>query len=161
MPPTDVVRLLNRFFRVVVEVSEAEGGFVNKFEGDAALCVFGAPAAADDPAGAALCTARKLHERLDREVPEIGYGIGVSAGRAVAGNVGSEHRFEYTVIGDPVNEAARLSELAKARPSRILASEAILRAADPAEAARWLLGEAITLRGRAAPTRIAEPAEPD
>ena len=54
MPPTEVVRLLNRFFRVVIEVVEAEGGLVNKFEGDAALCVFGAPVASDDPAGDAL-----------------------------------------------------------------------------------------------------------
>ena len=51
MPPTEVVRVLNRFFRIVVEVVEAEGGLVNKFEGDAALCVFGAPVAVDDPAG--------------------------------------------------------------------------------------------------------------
>ncbi len=54
MPPTHVVRLLNKFFRVVIDVVEAEGGFVNKFEGDAALCVFGAPAPSEDPAGQAL-----------------------------------------------------------------------------------------------------------
>ena len=74
MPPTEVVRLLNRFFRVVVEVVEAEGGLVNKFEGDAALCVFGAPVASDDPAGDALRAARALAERLEREVREIGFG---------------------------------------------------------------------------------------
>ena len=127
LPPTEVVRLLNRFFRVVIEVVEAEGGLVNKFEGDAALCVFGAPVASADPAGDALGAARRLAERLDREVPEIGFGIGVSAGTAVAGNVGSESRFEYTVIGDPVNEAARLCDLAKQRPERLLASETALR----------------------------------
>ena len=126
MPPTEVVRLLNRFFRVVIEVVEDEGGFVNKFEGDAALCVFGAPAATPDPAGQALCAARRLADRLDREVPEVGFGIGISAGSAVAGNVGSEQRFEYTVIGDPVNEAARLSDLAKERSERVLASDAAL-----------------------------------
>ena len=49
MPPTEVVRLLNKFFRVVIEVVESEGGFVNKFEGDAALCVFGAPAPSAGP----------------------------------------------------------------------------------------------------------------
>ena len=126
MPPTHVVRLLNKFFRVVIDVVESEGGFVNKFEGDAALCVFGAPAPSEDPAGQALCAARKLAERLEREVPEIGFGIGVSAGRAVAGNVGAEHRFEYTVIGDPVNEAARLSDLAKEREELVIASDAAL-----------------------------------
>ena len=65
MPPTEVVRLLNRFFRVVVEVVEAEGAIVNKFEGDAALCVFGAPVPRDDPAGDALRAARELAAAAD------------------------------------------------------------------------------------------------
>ena len=56
-------------------------------------------------------------------------GIG-AAGPAVAGNIGAQERFEYTVIGDPVNEAARLCELAKQRPERLLASHAVLRRAD-------------------------------
>jgi adenylate cyclase len=157
MPPTEVVRLLNRFFRVVIEVVESEGGFVNKFEGDAALCIFGAPVASPDPAGAALCAARGLADRLEREVPEIGYGIGVSAGRAVAGNVGSESRFEYTVIGDPVNEAARLCELAKQRPERLLASDAALTRAGEAESGEWEVGERTVLRGRLEATSLASP----
>ncbi|MFL5870722.1 MAG: adenylate/guanylate cyclase domain-containing protein [Solirubrobacterales bacterium] len=157
MPPTEVMRLLNRFFRVVIEVVEAEGGFVNKFEGDAALCIFGAPVSCDDPAGEALRAARRLAERLDREVPEIGYGIGVSAGRAVAGNVGSESRFEYTVIGDPVNEAARLCELAKPRPERLLASDAALSRAGEAEVGEWEVGERTVLRGRLEATSLASP----
>ena len=55
-------------------------------------------------------------------MPECPAGIGVAAGQVVAGNVGALERFEYTVIGEPVNEAARLSELAKSRPLRVLAS---------------------------------------
>ena len=90
---------------------------------------------------------------------EIGCGIGVSAGRAVAGNVGAEHRFEDTVIGDPVNEAARLCELAKKRPERVLASGAALERAGEDERERWSLGEQLELRGRDAPTRLATPAE--
>ena len=129
MPPAEVVRLLNRFFRVVIETTEDGGGLVNKFEGDAALCIFGAPVASPDPAGEALAVARELCERLEREVPEIDFGIGVSAGRAVAGNVGAEQRFEYTVIGDPVNEAARLCDLAKERGERVVASGAALERA--------------------------------
>jgi adenylate cyclase len=157
MPPTELVRLLNCFFRVVVEVVEAEGGLVNKFEGDAALCVFGAPVPSDDPAGDALRAARGLATRLSRDVPEIDFGIGISAGIAVAGNVGAEHRFEYTVVGDPVNEAARLSTLAQQRPDRVLASEAALNRASDVESAAWSVTESTVLRGRKVATRMAHP----
>jgi adenylate cyclase len=157
MPPTEVVRLLNRFFRVVVEVVESEGGLVDKFEGDAALCVFGAPVPCDDPAGEALHAARVLAARLARDLPEIDFGIGISAGTAVAGNVGAEHRFEYTVIGDPVNEAARLSELAKQRPERVLASRAALLKAAEAESAAWTVTDSAVLRGRTVETGVAHP----
>ena len=157
LPPSEVVRLLNRFFRIVVEVVEAQGGLVNKFEGDAALCVFGAPVARQDHAGDALVAARRLAARLSHELPEIDFGIGVSAGVAVAGNVGAEHRFEYTVIGDPVNEACRLAELAKERPERVLASSAALESADPGESEGWTVTEAALLRGRLAPTQLARP----
>src|SRR5947209_12108256 len=157
LPPNEVVRVLNRFFRVVIDVVEAEGGLVNKFEGDAALCVFGAPVACEDPAGDALRAARKLAARLSKELPEIDFGIGVSAGVAVAGNVGAERRFEYTVIGDPVNEAARLAELAKQRPERVLASSAALDQAGGQEAAAWSITDSAVLRGRLAPTQLAPP----
>ncbi len=154
-PPTEVVELLNRFFRAVVETVEVRGGFVNKFEGDAALCVFGAPVARENPAADALAAARTLSARLRRELPDIDFGIGVSAGVAVAGNVGAEHRYEYTVIGDPVNEAARLCEMAKQRPERLLASGAAVERAGGEEAGRWSLGEPIVLRGRDEATRLA------
>ena len=157
LPPTEVVRLLNRFFRIVVEVVESEGGLVNKFEGDAALCVFGAPVVREDSAGDSLRAARRLAARLSRELPEIDFGIGVSAGVAVAGNVGAEARFEYTVIGDPVNEAARLAELAKERPERVLSSSAALELASKTEAEAWNVTESAVLRGRLAPTQLAHP----
>jgi adenylate cyclase len=157
--PQEIVAWLNRFFAVVVDVAEAHGGWVNKFEGDAALCVFGAPSDQPDAASAALAAARALDDRLRRELPETRAGIGVSAGPAVAGHVGAERRLEYTVVGDPINEAARLCELAKERPDRVLASEAALRKASTEEAARWRLGEQIVLRGRQAPTRLAMPAD--
>jgi adenylate cyclase len=155
--PTEVVEVLNRFFAAVVEVVAAHSGWVNKFEGDAALCAFGVPL--EDPAAAdhALRAARLLRDRLASDVPELRAGIGVSAGRVVAGNIGAASRFEYTVIGDPVNEAARLSELAKQHPELVLASDAALRRADPREAARWRDGEPLLLRGRARPTSVATP----
>ncbi|SDE13251.1 adenylate cyclase [Rhodococcus tukisamuensis] len=156
-PPQQVVDLLNRFFDVVVDEVDRHGGFVNKFEGDAALAIFGAPADLDDPAGSALAAVRRIQQRLRAEVPDCDAAVGVAAGTAVAGNIGARKRFEYTVIGDPVNEAARLSELAKTVPGAVLASDRAVAAAGAAEAARWTLGDTVTLRGRSAQTRLATP----
>jgi adenylate cyclase len=156
-PPEEIVALLNRFFKVVVEVVEEHDGWVNKFEGDAALAVFGAPVPGEDPAGCALAAGRVLAARLAAELPEATAGIGVSAGDAVAGNVGDVRRYEYTVIGDPVNEAARLTELAKSVPDRVLAAGRAVELASRAEADRWEVGGATVLRGRGDPTRLATP----
>jgi adenylate cyclase len=158
-PPEEVVRLLNRFFAVVVEVVEEHDGWINKFEGDAALAVFGAPVDGTDPPGCALAAGRVLADRLVAELPDVTAGIGISAGDAVAGNVGDVRRYEYTVIGDPVNEAARLTELAKTVPGRVLAAGDAVAMAGEEEAALWELGADIVLRGRTAPTRLAVPAE--
>lgn len=159
-PAAEVVALLNRFFEVVIEITDQHGGFVNKFEGDAALCIFGAPLPRDDAAGDALRAARDLRDTLARAVPELDAAIGVSAGAAVAGNIGSAARFEYTVIGDPVNEASRLTELAKSRPGRLLASGAVVDAARSGEErARWRPDGEVVLRGRTAPTALRVPAD--
>lgn len=158
VPPTEVVEILNRFYAVAVDEVEANRGLVNKLIGDAVLAVWGAPADVDDPCGRALATARGLVRRLANEVPELDVGVGVAAGDVVAGNIGAERRFEYTVIGDPVNEAARLTELAKSTPGRIVASMAVVEGAAPAEAAHWEPAGTVTLRGRPEPTATAHPA---
>lgn len=156
-PATEVVGLLNRFFEVVVEITDQHGGFVNKFEGDAALCVFGAPLPRQDAAADALAAARHLQTALIAAVPELEAAIGVSAGLAVAGNIGSAARFEYTVIGDPVNEASRLTELAKTVPGRVLASSVVVETAAKDERAAWRADGEVVLRGRTEPTGLSVP----
>jgi adenylate cyclase len=150
--PVEFVAMLNRFFGVVVEEVEGNGGLVNKFEGDAALCVFGAPSELDDPATAALRTARAIRDRVAAS-GELAIGIGVAAGSVIAGQVGAASRLEYTVIGDAVNEAARLTELAKRVDGCILATDATVETATEEERAHWVAGRVVRLRGREAPTR--------
>ncbi|MDP9821113.1 adenylate cyclase [Nocardioides massiliensis] len=153
--PTEVVAMLNRFFGVVVDEVDARGGFVNKFIGDAVLAIFGAPVERPGHAASALATARAIAVRLAEEVPEIGVGIGVATGEVVAGNVGHQERFEYTVVGDAVNSAARLTDLAKKVDGCVLAAWTSVEQAGEEEAAHWVRGEPVTLRGRSEPTVVA------
>ncbi len=156
-PPAEVVSMLNEFFRVVVDTVGRHGGFVNKFQGDAALAIFGAPIEHPDAPGGALAAARELHDELLPVIGSAEFGIGVSSGRAIAGHIGALARFEYTVIGDPVNEAARLTELAKLEDGHVLASAVAVSGALDAEALCWDVAEVVALRGRTAPTQLARP----
>jgi adenylate cyclase len=157
--PDEVVGILNRFFEIVVRTVAAEGGWVNKFEGDGALCVFGAPVAQDDHATRALRAARTIRREilaLTATQPGFDAALGVSSGTAVAGHVGAEQRYEYTVIGDPVNEAARLTDEAKHRLGRVLASDEAVARCD-GEARSWVVADELQLRGRSEPTLVYEP----
>lgn len=158
-PPQEVVEVLNAFFAVVIDVVETHDGWINKFEGDAALAIFGAPTGLDDAAGCALAAGRELGARLTHELTDARAGIGVSAGAAVAGNIGDTRRYEYTVIGDPVNEAARLTEVAKEVDGGVAASGSALERAGAEEAGRWRVLSSRTLRGRSVDTEIAVPAD--
>ncbi|WAL65380.1 adenylate/guanylate cyclase domain-containing protein [Amycolatopsis cynarae] len=151
MPPEELVGKLNRLFACVVAAVDARGGLVNKFQGDAALCVFGAPTRLADPTTAALSAAREIRDAV-REAGELDLGIGVACGPVFAGQLGTRSRLEYTVIGDAVNEAARLTEHAKKVPGRILASDAVLEACSPTEREHWSAHRKLRLRGRSAPT---------
>ena len=159
LPPGEVVATLNAFFQAVQDTISAQGGWVNKFEGDGALCVFGVPGVQPDHEARALRAARALRVRLAElaaEHPGLDAGIGVSSGTVVAGNVGTEERYEYTVIGRAVNEAARLTDLAKQRPGRLLASEGAVRAAG-VERTQWVDRGTVGLRGQQTPTVLFEP----
>jgi adenylate cyclase len=128
LSPEEVVLLLNDFYTLMIETTFKYDGTLDKFLGDAVMAVFGAPMAHPDHSARAIRTALAmqegitgLNERRVRDDKEpIAVGIGVSAGEAVAGTVGTEDRMEYTVIGDSVNLAARLESNAK--PGQILIS---------------------------------------
>ena len=153
--PEEVVAALNDFFDVVVDVVHRNKGVINKFQGDAALAVFGAPVSLHDAASHALQAARELQR--DLAGLELKAGIGVAAGHVVAGHVGGADRFEYTVIGDAVNGAARLTDLAKDTPGMVLTNAATLRTANEVEQQRWTLMKSVELRGRGKMTQLARP----
>jgi adenylate cyclase len=162
LAPDRVVAMLNDLFTAVVAAVEAEGGWANKFEGDAALCIFGAPLPQPDHARHALRAARRLGgdlQQLRRRHPALDAGIGVATGRVVAGNIGSAQRYEYTVIGDAVNLAARLCDLAKRVPGRVLVDSASVAAAGADEARHWEAHGAVELRGRQRPAEVYAPAD--
>ena len=129
LPPREVVSLLNEYFEAMIEVVFKHHGTVNKFMGDAVMAVFGAPFAIDDAPMRAVRAAVEIEQasaaislaRKQAGQPVVAVGIGINTGSAVAGNVGSERRMEYTVIGDEVNLAQRLEALA--REGEILVSQ--------------------------------------
>ena len=144
--PEDVVGMLNRFFSIVVAVVDREGGWINKFEGDAALCLFGAPQDEPDHAARALRAAASIPRELERSDGLLRAGIGVATGEVIAGFVGTPERFEYTVIGDVVNVASRLCDLAKDEGAGVLATRATIEAAGRPE--EWQPAGRIAVRGR-------------
>ena len=125
LDPRDLVGVLNRLFAIAVPVINAHGGHVDKFIGDGLLAVFGAPcpleAHADAALRSALEIARVAHQQLGDEL-EI--GIGLHSGEVVAGNVGGGGRLDFTVIGDPVNTAARIEAATRLTGDPILFSGA-------------------------------------
>jgi adenylate cyclase len=137
-----IVALLNELFSVLTEIVFRHGGTVDKFIGDCIMAVFGAPVAQEDHAARALRAAEDMmrfletanEEWREKYDVEIRLGIGVNSGEAIVGNIGSDKRMEYTVIGDVVNVAARLE--AVAQPNQVLV----------AASTRDLVGEAFVLR---------------
>jgi adenylate cyclase len=121
LPPEDVITLLNRYFDRVVDQIHHQDGAVVCFMGDGIMAIFGAPKRLPNPCEAALAAAKgmqgevvKLNEILVREgSAPIQIGVGLHAGDAVIGQVGSSGRHDYTAIGDVTNVASRLEGLTK------------------------------------------------
>lgn len=132
-PAERVIDVLNRYFGVMGEAVLDHGGTLVGYLGDGLLAAFGAPIPAEDHADRAVASAREMiHERLpafngwlvaEGLGPPFAMGVGVHSGPVMSGNVGSERRLEYTVIGDTVNTASRVEALTKEVAHAVLVSE--------------------------------------
>ena len=132
--PEHLVAELNRYLASMADIIESHGGYVDKFIGDAVMAIWGAPVAIADKEGAAARAAlacqhaiKQMNTKIERqgEQPLIqSMRIGLNSGSAIVGNMGSEHRFNYTAVGDAVNLAARLESANKTYGTEILAGEA-------------------------------------
>ena len=162
LAPQEVLGILNRYFTRMSTIVEAHGGVVDKYVGDAIMALFGAPLANADDADRAMKTALEMCEALDelnaqqqvRGHPAIKVGIGINTDVVIAGNMGSQTRLNYTVIGDGVNLASRLEGLTKTPEyaTRIIISSTTLAKAKGRYQTR-LLGQ-VAVKGKQKPTEI-------
>lgn len=154
-----VVEMLNLVFAHLTEAVFQNGGTFDKFLGDAIMAFYGAPLSRPDDVQRALRTALEMKQRFtdlqaDPRYPmlaPLGLGVGVHSGDAIVGNIGTERVMDYTVVGDTVNVARRLQEIA--RPGEILISEATFQRA-PGARARHLAAQ--SLPGRRGPVEVYE-----
>jgi adenylate cyclase len=129
MEPSHVVEILNEYFTRVTDVIFDNGGTLDKYMGDAVMAVFGAPISKGNDAASAVNSAiqiQRLLIELNRDAaarnwPDLRVGIGINTGNAIAGNIGSPRRLDYTVVGDAVNTAQRL--MTNAAGGQVLISE--------------------------------------
>ena len=129
--PTDIVKLLNKYFKSMIDVVFKYNGTLDKIVGDELMVLYGVPLKADDDTHNAVKTAIKMFIALDKfnqKIVKEGYkpfkiGIGINKGKAVSGNIGSEQQMNYTVIGDTINLGARLCSHAKS--GEILISKSV------------------------------------
>lgn len=126
LPPEEVVNLLNEYLSLMTEIIFKYEGTLDKFIGDCIMAVFGTPIAHSDDCQRAVKSAIDIQKTLRNSYKfkqNLYIGIGINNGEVISGNIGSKERTDYTVIGDPVNIAARLEEEAKSE--QILISEAL------------------------------------
>lgn len=156
----EIVNFLNELFTILSDIVFRHGGTIDKFIGDCVMAVWGAATPNEDHAEGAVGAAEDMIRWLEtsNEIWEERFGfrveiaIGINSGEVVVGNIGSETRMEYTVIGDTVNVAARLESIA--RPSQILITRATAEAVGDAFETRELGPR--ELSGRAKPVELFE-----
>jgi len=136
LPPEEVLALLNRYYEAITPAIHELDGTIDNFRGDGILAIFGAPRPAEDGPRRAVLAAREIFARLEMLNAELGregrasldIGIGLAAGDAVAGNIGTASRYGYSAVGDDVNVSARLQSLCKPLKMKIVASETVAQA---------------------------------
>jgi adenylate cyclase len=153
----EVVACLNELYEAVVPVIERHGGHANKFFGDGLLAVFGAPERHADHADRAVAAAREIAQLVREGVGgELRVGLGVNSGRVVVGTIGGGGRRDFTVIGDPVNTAARVEAATRLTGDDILITETTLRSLSP-PGADFEERPSVPLKGKAATVRLYAP----
>jgi adenylate cyclase len=136
LSPSELVELLNEYLTAMTDCVTAEGGIIDKYEGDAIIAEFGAPLPAEDHAKRAIRSAIRMQKRLHEMRQdwakqgrhELRARIGVNSGLMVVGNMGSRQIFDYTAMGDAMNLAARLEGVNKFYASEVLCSESTWQA---------------------------------
>ncbi len=159
--PTELVTVLNAYFTLITGVIESHGGIVDKYIGDAVMAVFGAPLDRADHAARGVACAHALYAALEqwnagrtaKGFSPLHTPMGLATGIVVAGNIGSESRHNYTVMGDAANLAARLQDLTKEQGVSCLVSAETAEAARRAGYAFRAMGT-LAVRGRSEPMAV-------
>ena len=158
--PEELVKLLNHYFTEMTHIIFKNGGTLDKYQGDAIMAIFGAPMDVGNHAAQACKAALEMQMRLEEVrkswaaagLPQLVQRIGINTGQMIVGNMGSDIRFDYTVIGDSVNLGARLEGVNKVYGTATLISETTLQMAGDAIITRPL--DLIRVKGKKAPVRI-------
>ena len=158
--PAELTKLINRFLTRMTNVIIGNGGTVDKFMGDCIMAFWNAPLDTKDHQMLAVVTASQMQSELAmlntqltaENLPNIKIGIGINSGEALVGNMGSDQRFDYSVIGDPVNLAARLESASKTLGHTLIVGEATKKVIDDKFTFEFV--DSITVKGKTEPVNV-------
>jgi class 3 adenylate cyclase len=163
LPPKELIRFLNDYFAYITVPIAANRGVINKFIGDAVMAIFSPVFGVEDHKAAAVRAALGMREALKEfnalgRYPEVAFGVGVHSGGLVAGNVGTETRLEYTVLGDTVNVASRIESHTRTAGTEILLSDAVMSGLERSRfpGIEFIEGAPVLMKGKSRPMVLYE-----